>query len=160
MSLKDYQDRGGKSDGCRRSQFQGRVRMTIHLAALLLASSFDHPAPPPPAADAEQRIEGCESVVSMQDYVTRGGSTPAAIVQPRPEYPRAKLMAGEDGFVLLEVVIGTEGKVMSARIAQASDAMFAKASIDATTGWRYASPQLDGKPVCVSAHVPIRFQVE
>jgi periplasmic protein TonB len=72
-------------------------------------------------------------------------------------YPDLARQAGISGIVILEIFIGTDGTVTSAKVLRSPDRMFDQPAIDAVTQWRYEPTTLDGKPVPVITTVTVNF---
>jgi protein TonB len=101
-------------------------------------------APPPSLAPAEP--------------VRVGGTilTPRKIKGAAPIYPAAARAARLGGVVLVEAIIGRDGRVRDARVAR-SQPLFDLAALDAVRGWRYTPTLLNGEPVEVVLTVAVTF---
>lgn len=88
--------------------------------------------------------------------------TGAALTPPKktkyvkPVYPKAALDARVQGEVLLEIVIGTDGRVVDARILK-SVPQLDQAAIEATLAARYEPVRINGLPVRVISVVTHKF---
>jgi protein TonB len=77
-------------------------------------------------------------------------------VQPRyPELPRR---GGIEGMVVLDCVIGPDGRVQEARTLSGNP-LFYPAALEAVRQWRYSPPRLNGRPVAVLLSVTLRFKL-
>lgn len=74
----------------------------------------------------------------------------------KPVYPKAALDARVQGDVLLEIVVGTDGRVADARILK-SVPHLDQAAIEATLAARYEPVQINGLPVRVTSLVTHTF---
>lgn len=74
----------------------------------------------------------------------------------KPVYPKAALDARVQGEVLLEIVIGTDGRVADARILK-SIPQLDQAAIEATLAARYEPVEINGIPVKVTSMVTHTF---
>ena len=75
-----------------------------------------------------------------------------------PEYPKDAIRRGEQGSVLLEMVIGTDGKVKEVNpIAGAP--VFMGPATDAVRQWEYRPYIVDGKPVEVYTITTVSFTI-
>jgi TonB family protein len=74
----------------------------------------------------------------------------------KPVYPKAALDARVQGEVLLEIVIGTDGRVADARILK-SVPQLDQAAIEATLAARYEPVEINGLPVSVTLTVSQSF---
>ncbi len=91
--------------------------------------------PWPAAADAIRILPGMKA-----PEVTKRG--------PPPRYTPEAMRAKVQGTVILEVVVGTNGKVRDVRVIR-SLPMLDEAAIAAAKQWEFAPPMVDGKPVPV-----------
>ena len=85
-----------------------------------------------------------------------------AIQEPRkvhhvsPLYPAAAAAAAADGVVIIEAIIGRDGRVERARVVQGVP-LLNTAALDAVRQWQYTPTMLNGVPVEVSMIVSIAF---
>jgi TonB family protein len=82
---------------------------------------------------------------------------PRRIVDAEPVMPDTARQAGITGVVILEIVIGTDGKVSDVKILR-SIPLLDQAAIDTAKQWRYEPTQLNGVavPVIMTATVAFR----
>ena len=79
----------------------------------------------------------------------------------QPQYPGAEQRAGRNGTVVIEVTIGTDGRVRAARrVSATSDLFWAAAERQALTRWRFRPATVDGRPVESSRTMTIHFRIE
>src|SRR5262245_24875956 len=76
----------------------------------------------------------------------------------RPQYPPEAQAVGMRGIVILELIVGPDGKVVSARVTR-SVPPFDEAALAAVRQWEYEVTKVDGKPVSVLVTVPIEFKM-
>lgn len=108
------------------------------------------PAPPapPPAPPAPPRI-----VLPSSDA--------AYLSNPRPAYPRMSKMMGEQGRVVLAVLIGADGRPKRAKIVQSSGfARLDEAAHETVMGWRYVPGKRNGVAEEMEFDVPINWQLD
>jgi protein TonB len=74
----------------------------------------------------------------------------------KPIYPKAALDARVQGDVLLEIVIGTDGRVADARILK-SIPQLDQSAMEATLAARYEPVEINGIPVRVTSVVTHTF---
>lgn len=114
-------------------------------------TSFDRienlPPPPPPPSENAQEFYAFDEPPQLIRYVP-------------PQYPHLAQSAGIEGTVLIRVVIGTDGKVISANVIQ-SDVTPAmeKAAIAAAKKFLFKPAKQRTVPVRASMAVPIRFKI-
>lgn len=98
-------------------------------------------------------------------------STAAAVVlpssdadylhNPPPAYPRMSRRLGEQGTVLVRVLISTEGRAEKAEIRSSSGyPRLDEAALETVQRWRYVPGQRAGKPEAMWFSVPIRFVLD
>jgi TonB family protein len=75
-----------------------------------------------------------------------------------PEWPASALRAGLDGSVVLECVIGVDGRVERIKTVSGYRSL-AEAATAAVRKWRYTATELDGKPVPVIMTVTVNFKL-
>ena len=74
---------------------------------------------------------------------------------PPPEYPiTAK---GQQGTVILQVLIGRDGSVQDAKFMQGS-LVFARNAIEAVRRWKFKPYLLNGRPVSVQTQMTVKFK--
>src|SRR5207247_541806 len=81
---------------------------------------------------------------------------PEAITKVPPQYPDIAREAGVDGTVLVQALVGKDGKVKDVRI-QKPIPMLNEAAIAAVKQWVFKPALSNNKPVAVWVAVPVRF---
>ena len=76
---------------------------------------------------------------------------------PDPEYPAAAKASGQQGSVVLQVLIGPDGAVQDAKFMQGSF-VFARAAIDAVKQWRFKPYSTNGRAVSVQSVITLNFK--
>jgi protein TonB len=86
-------------------------------------------------------------------------STPLAAVQtPKPDYPIELACANVGGTVVLNVVVGIEGKPVEVKLLASSGQPRLDASAEkAVHAWIFEAATRNGKPVVQGLQVPVRF---
>lgn len=85
--------------------------------------------------------------------------TPAARWQKPAQYPREHRQAGESGEVLVEFVVGLDGRVVSARALKATSPAFERAALAAVEHWRFDPGTRNGRPVRFRMVLPMMFNI-
>ena len=76
----------------------------------------------------------------------------------RPGYPENLKASGTEGTVLLEAVIGTDGRVLNLKTVNTQvHADLIKAATDAVTQWQYEPTYLNGQPVEIVTAITVNF---
>jgi periplasmic protein TonB len=106
---------------------------------------------PPPVARVEQPPPA---------IVRPGGNIqpPTKVRDAAPIYPPIAQVAGVQGVVIIEAVIGVDGEVIDARILR-SRPLLDEAALTAVRQWRYTPTRLNGMPVAVIMTVTVNFQL-
>ena len=74
--------------------------------------------------------------------------------QPDPVYPPTA--KGQQGTVVLQVLIGRDGSVQDAKFMQGSF-VFARSAIDAVKQWKFKPYLMNGRPASVQTLLTIKF---
>lgn len=82
-----------------------------------------------------------------------------AISKPAPAYPAVAKAARASGTVRVEIVVGQDGDVVSAR-ALSGHPLLQEAAVNAVRQWKFAPTRLSGVPVKVSGVVTVNFVPE
>lgn len=105
-------------------------------------------AAPPPAPPAPPRVE---LPSSDADYLQN----------PRPVYPPVSKRLGEQGRVVVRVLIGVDGNAHQAELRQSSGFdRLDQAALDTVRKWRYVPGKRGGVPEAMWFNVPIIFVLE
>jgi TonB family protein len=91
----------------------------------------------------------------------RRGPVPAAD-NPAPVYPKDEARQGHQGTVLLHVIVGNDGRVVSAAVSRSSGfSMLDSTAADTVRAWRF-DPAIDsdGRPMQCEADLPIHFTLK
>lgn len=88
----------------------------------------------------------------------------AARIDPRaelqPPYPASEQRAGNEGAVIVRVLVGTDGRVKAVeKVSAASEAFFRSTERQALRYWRFKPATLDGKPVESWQVMTVRFEM-
>ena len=84
---------------------------------------------------------------------------PAKVHHVPPVYPRIAQDAKVSGMVILEAIIGVDGRVQDVRVLR-SKALLDQAAIDAVRQWRFTPTLLNGVPVPVILTVTVNFELQ
>jgi protein TonB len=108
------------------------------------------PPPPPPA-----KPEPPPAPVRVGTGVT----APTKLHHVAPIYPPVALAAGREGTVVLEAVIGEDGRVRDVRVVRPA-ALLDQAALEAVRQWRFTPTLLNGQPVPVIMNVTVGFHLK
>jgi protein TonB len=80
---------------------------------------------------------------------------------PPPEYPRMSKRLGEQGRVLVKVLIGEDGQPQKVELHTTSGfERLDKAAMEAAMRWRYVPGKRGGVPEAMWYQIPIQFTLE
>ena len=108
---------------------------------------LDLPAPPPPPG--------------LREPVRPGGDIriPQKVRHVAPVYPPIAQSSRVEGTVILEAVIGENGRIRDLRVLR-SIALLDRAAVDAVRQWQFTPTLLNGVPVPVVMTVTVTFQLK
>jgi TonB family protein len=143
---------GGEKDPARQAALQeeaAAVRARFSTLALAAGTA----APP----EKTVPISG-PSYPNVPNAVRAGGNIPLPVrtVNVEPVYPDAARQAGIDGVVILEALIGEDGKVMDARIMRSIPELD-EAALAAVRQWAFAPTVVNGVAQKVVMSVTVSF---
>jgi protein TonB len=83
---------------------------------------------------------------------------PAKLRHVAPIYPAMAQQARIEGMVIIEAIIGVDGRVKEARVLR-SKPFLDEAALDAVKGWIFTPTLLNGVPVPVKMTVTVDFRL-
>ena len=122
-----------------------------------VAGGFDAPPPPPPPPPPAGKAAGLIDPAAIR--VGGGITPPRKIVDVRAEYPPDAREARVQGVVIVEVLIGTDGKVEQTKVLR-SIPMLDQAAIDAVRQWEFTPTLLNGEAKKVIMTVTVNFTLQ
>ncbi len=112
--------------------------------------SFENPVwPPRDQAPNSDRLPAPGDYVYVEEL-------PEAITKVPPVYPDAARAAGVKGTVLVQALVGKDGRVAEAKIVKSIPELD-EAAVNAVRQWVFKPALSGGKPVAVWVAVPVRF---
>lgn len=121
------------------------------------------PAPPAPAAPAAPApVAAAPAAPPPQPSTPRTVTSGIQYLQaPAPEYPPAARRMGEEGQVVLRVLVNERGRPERAEIQTSSGSMRLDDAARRAVLRAVFKPHIeDGRPIAVYAVIPIRFQLD
>ncbi|WP_178087889.1 energy transducer TonB [Plesiomonas shigelloides] len=77
-----------------------------------------------------------------------------------PEYPKASRMRRQEGTVLLEVKLGTQGEQLQVVLLKSSGfPLLDRSALKAVKGWQFLPQEINGKGVNHVVRIPVRFEL-
>ncbi len=113
---------------------------------------YDEPSvgSPPPPVPADSLLG-----LARRVYVEE---PPKAIKMVRPDYPKSAQKKGIQGVVMVQVLVGKDGRVVNARIVSSIPELDDYA-LGAVRQWRFKPARSKGQPVAVWVAVPVQFSL-
>ncbi|MEO1825423.1 MAG: energy transducer TonB [Roseibacillus sp.] len=115
----------------------------------------------PPQSESKPKARS--QARSVPDAIpVQGPSQPARVLRRyQPDYPRTARRDKVEGRVMLDVQIGSRGRVGSVRILNSSGSpLLDSTAIAAVKRWSFSPAMKNGKPVSSRVHVPFRFSLQ
>jgi protein TonB len=136
--------------------------------AIATAAATSPPAPSPPAAvPTQSHTELAASAVPQNVVVSQTTTTvlpnadAAYLTNPKPSYPPLSRRLGEQGIVMLNVLVGEDGNVQKLEVAKSSGSTrLDEAASRAVQSWRFAPGKRAGIAQTMWVKVPISFILE
>ena len=122
------------------------------------------PAPNAPVVVATPPVPVTESATAVPTNSLRvemPSSNAQYLQNPKPSYPAISKRLGEQGKVMVRVLIGVDGKALRAEISQSSGyERLDQAALNTVLAWRYVPGKRGGVPEAMWFSVPINFILE
>lgn len=118
-----------------------------------------------PAVIVAQKTEAQKPEASVATFhASRGARTlaqPNYLKNPPPAYPETSRRMGEQGVVLLSVVVDERGRVADVVVKQSSGfSRLDQAALDAVGDWRFHAARFGSVPIASRVEVPVRFSLK
>jgi protein TonB len=84
---------------------------------------------------------------------------PEAIERPAPDYPAEARRAGVEGTVIVQALVGRDGRVKDARIVKTVPGLD-EAAEACVRRWRFKPAMSKGQPVAVWVAIPVKFTLK
>ena len=116
-----------------------------------------------PESPQQQALFGesyCTTLTRLRP-VRVGGTlpSPVKVKDVRPAYPAEAQNSGAQGIVIVEAIVGPDGKVANARIIRGIDLLNAS-SLDVVSKWEYRPVLLNGNPVSFVMTVTVNYWLQ
>lgn len=112
------------------------------------------------ASDGDQQIQVAppsDDEPAFGTYVY-AEELPEVITKVQPAYPEMAREANVDGTVMVQALVGKDGKVHDVRVVK-SIPLLDQAALDAVKQWIFKPALANNKPVAVWVGVPVRFNL-
>lgn len=108
-------------------------------------------------AELEANLENDKTTVVPEARVPTDVMEKLLIHRVDPEYPAAARPENLQGVIVLDVVVGSDGAVLTSH-AQNGPEVLAQAAMDALRWWRFEPYRVNGKPVAVATTIAMEFR--
>jgi TonB family protein len=88
-----------------------------------------------------------------------GVSAPKVIYKPDPEYSEEARKAKYQGTVVLQMVVGADGRTKNPRVQRGLGMGLDEKALEAVRSWKFEPAEKDGKPVAVLISVEVAFRL-
>ncbi len=124
--------------------------------AMSAATLASVPAAAPVSAPAGATAAPATGVVLAEGAV----SVPARLLSgPAPAYPAQARAAEIEADLALEIVVGVDGRIASARALDSAGYGLEAAALAAVRGYRFSPAERDGRPVAVRMRWTVQFRL-
>ncbi|MGD8690312.1 MAG: TonB family protein [Gammaproteobacteria bacterium] len=121
------------------------------------AEPESRPAPAPQEQESSAMVEDApgremQGSVSAQEPVTGpvrdiADTNLVPVERAAPQYPRKAMLAGKQGYVVVEFTVNSRGETQDVNVVDARPRrMFERSALRAVRGWRFKPPMVDGHP--------------
>src|SRR6266849_6628684 len=84
---------------------------------------------------------------------------PRLLERVEARYPEEARLSGLTGTVVVRIVVGTDGRVISAEVVQGAGHGFDEAALEAARKLRFEPATREGRPVAVQLDYEVRFEL-
>ena len=113
----------------------------------------------------------CCAILALTLGLLAGGPACADAIPPVPEvqghqnkmpaYPQESKSLGQEGRVMLRVLVGASGKVLAVNVVQSSGyPLLDQSALDAVQTWSFVPGTRDGVPDSMWTRVPVAFRLK
>ena len=88
-----------------------------------------------------------------------GFIAPQVVERAEAEFPEEARLSGQTGTVVVRIVVGTDGRVTSARVVQGAGHGFDESALEAARKLRFEPATRDGKPVAAQLDYEVHFEL-
>jgi TonB family protein len=130
------------------------LRSLTLAASLVFPSQEPSPTPPPASSETAAPAEGATRTKDGHHI-----KEPQKTKNVPPKWPDNARRVGLNGRVVLECVIGIDGRVDDMKVVSGYSSL-AEAAKEAVAQWRYTTTELDGKAVPVIMTITVNFVLQ
>jgi len=122
-----------------------------------MAENAIHVPPPPAVKPAAQALAAAPVTIPR---LTVGGNVQLGrtLRKVPPQYPAPARAARISGDVVLECVVGTDGRILEVKV-KSGNPLLVRAAVDAVWQWAYEPSQLKGMPIEIVTNITVSFKL-
>jgi len=106
---------------------------------------------------AGQRAVSAEPSEPTRLRVSGNVQAAKMVNQVRPVCPKAAKVAGIQGLVRMQAIVGIEGQIAGLKLLSSPSPELARAAMDAVAQWKYSPTLLNGNPVEIQTVIDVNF---
>jgi TonB family protein len=92
-------------------------------------------------------------------HVGEGVSAPRAIYTPEPEFSEEARKAKYQGVVVLNIIVGTDGRVHNPRVVRSLGMGLDEKAVEGVKTWKFDPSKKDGRAVAVEMNIEVAFNL-
>jgi periplasmic protein TonB len=92
-------------------------------------------------------------------HVGEGVSAPRALYTPEPEFSEEARKAKYQGVVVLNIIVGTDGRVHNPRVVRSLGMGLDEKAIEGVKTWKFDPSKKDGRAVAVEMNIEVAFNL-
>jgi protein TonB len=92
-------------------------------------------------------------------HVGDGVSAPRAIYTPEPEFSEEARKAKYQGVVVLNIIVGTDGRVHNPRVVRSLGMGLDEKAVEGVKTWKFDPSKKDGRAVAVEMNIEVAFNL-
>ena len=92
-------------------------------------------------------------------HVGEGVSAPHALYTPEPEFSEEARKAKYQGVVVLNIIVGTDGRVHNPRVVRSLGMGLDEKAIEGVKTWKFDPSKKDGRAVAVEMNIEVAFNL-
>lgn len=130
------------------------------VGSIVLDAARDTVRPAPPPVVVRAVAKAPEPVPVVVQRLPPGGMVHLgqALRKTPPLYPEPAKSAHITGDVVLECVVGTDGRMLEVKV-KSGNPLLVRAAVDAVRQWAYEPSQLNGLPIEIITNITVSFKL-
>lgn len=133
--------------------------LEFHFAPDQTSAALTTPLPPPLLATSPIHIPRLKPTHSVETVVGGEVTPPKATWAPDPEYTKTAKDAKREGFCVLSLIVGADGKPHDIHVVRAIGFGLDAKAVATVSGWRFEPGTKNGVPVDTFATIEVNFHL-